>query len=137
MCQLALFHNSIDDTLDRGFKELRDIGSVKVSTETTDTRYDRTHPRNFSWPKRMPQVSSLSLVDPNFMNCGSSMLRKRSMVVLSKHRMMWSRSSMNGESARSPGEGWLVYRWGGQRKEYTVEEVTGVDADENRPVKVA
>ena len=58
-------------------------------------------------------------------------------MVLSKHSVMWGTSSRYRESARSSGEGWLVYRWGGQRKEYTFDVETGVDAYENRPVEMA
>ena len=44
MCGLVLFYNSVDDILDGGFKELRDIGSTKVSTETADTRDGKSTP---------------------------------------------------------------------------------------------
>ena len=44
MCRLALFHDSIDDTLHRRFEELRNIGSMEVSTGIVDTRHDKHKP---------------------------------------------------------------------------------------------
>ena len=49
---------------------------------------DPTYPAIFSWPKRIPHVGSLSLVPPNLMYCGSSALRNRGLVVLSKHSVI-------------------------------------------------
>ena len=60
ICRLALFQNSADDTSDRGFKELRNINSEKLSTETADTRYDNNTPLQLQLAK--PDAVSLILV---------------------------------------------------------------------------
>ena len=60
------------------------------------------HPVIFNWPKRMLQSSSLSRVEPNLTNWGSSALLKRSLVVLSKHATIWSRLRKKSDSARNP-----------------------------------
>ena len=50
----------------------------------------------------MLQSSSLSWVEPNFTNWGSSAFLNRSLVVLSKHLTIWPRSSRKSDSARNP-----------------------------------
>jgi hypothetical protein len=44
VCRLALFDDSVDDTLNRRFEELRNIGSTEVSTGIADTRHDEDTP---------------------------------------------------------------------------------------------
>ena len=65
---------------------------------------ERTHPVSFNWPKRMLQLSSLSLFDPNLTYAVSSAFLNRSLVVLSKQRTIWSRSSRKGESLKWPSQ---------------------------------
>ena len=58
MCRLALFHDGVDDTLNRIFKELRNIGSTDVSTEIADTRHDEDTPLQL----QLAEPNSISLV---------------------------------------------------------------------------
>ena len=44
MCRLALFHHSVDDALNRRFKEIRNIRSTEASSGITDTRHDEDTP---------------------------------------------------------------------------------------------
>ena len=44
MCRLALFNDGVDDTLNRRFEELRNIGSTGASTGIADTRHDGDTP---------------------------------------------------------------------------------------------
>jgi hypothetical protein len=44
VCRLALFDDSVDDTLNRRLEELRNIGSREVSTGIANTRHDEDTP---------------------------------------------------------------------------------------------
>jgi len=58
MCRLALFDDSVDDTLNRRFEELRNIGSTEVSTGIADTRHDGDTPLQL----QLAEPNSISLV---------------------------------------------------------------------------
>jgi hypothetical protein len=100
MCSILLFKECFDNTINRRLKELCNISPKTINRNISDILILWTHPINFNWPKRMLQLSSLSLVDPNLTYSGSSAFLNRSLVVLSKQRMIWSRSSRKGESLK-------------------------------------
>lgn len=58
MCRLALFDDSVDNTLNRRFEELRNIGSVEASTGIADTRHDEDTPLQL----QLAEPNSISLV---------------------------------------------------------------------------
>ena len=58
MCRLALFNDGIDDTLNRRFKELRNIGSTGASTGIADGRHDEDTPLQL----QLAESNSISLV---------------------------------------------------------------------------
>jgi len=58
MCRLALFDDSVDDTLNRRFEELRNIGSTEVSTGIANTRHDEDTPLQL----QLAEPNSISLV---------------------------------------------------------------------------
>ena len=96
MCRLALFHHSVDDALDRRFKEIRNIRSTEASSGITDTRHEEDTPLQL----QLSEPNSMSLVGVS----GKSKLYvlrcidvpEAELDVLSKHPMIWSESSMNG-----------------------------------------
>ena len=90
MCTILLFKDCLDNTIYRWLKELGNISSKNIKIKRIRIQVERTHPINFNWPKRMLQLLSLSLVDPNLTYSGSSAFLNRSLVVLSKQRTIWS-----------------------------------------------
>ena len=58
MCRLALFHDSVDDTLNRRFEKVRNIGSAEVSTGIVTTRHDEDTPLQL----HLAEPNSISLV---------------------------------------------------------------------------
>ena len=102
MCTIPLFKDCFDYTIYRWLKELGNIRPKKIKISTFKLnqveRIQRIHPINFNWPNRMLQLLSLSLVDPNLTYSGSSAFLNRSLVVLSKQRTIYSRSSRNVDS---------------------------------------
>jgi len=58
MCRLALFDDSVDDTLNRRFEELRNIGSTEVSTGIAGTWHDKDTPLQL----QLAELNSISFV---------------------------------------------------------------------------
>jgi len=90
-----LIQYSSRDAVDRRLKKFGYIGPSAVfhSANTKREKQD-PYPSNFSWPIRMLTAASLSRVDPNLMNCGSSGFENLSFVVLSKQFVICSISSL-------------------------------------------
>jgi len=66
-----------------------------------DSERLQSYPASLSCPKRMPQLESLSRVDPNLMYWGSWSFLNLGLVVVSKHSIMWSISLRNLDSERN------------------------------------
>ena len=58
MCRLALFNDGVDDTLNRRFEELRNIGSTRALTGIADKRHDEDTPLQL----QLAESNSISLV---------------------------------------------------------------------------
>ena len=58
MCRLALFNDGVDNTLNRRFKELRNIGSTRSLTGIADKGHDEDTPLQL----QLAKPNSISLV---------------------------------------------------------------------------
>ena len=58
MCRLALFNDGVDDTHNRRFEELRNIGSTGALTGIADKRHDEDTPLQL----QLAESNSISLV---------------------------------------------------------------------------